>query len=44
MISAADLMADLADIVEDDNYGADKRAHQVVWRALKWGIENETRD
>lgn len=36
----ADLMADLADIVENEDYPADKRAHQVVWQALKWGLEN----
>lgn len=36
----ADLMADLADIVEDEDYPADKRAHQIVWQALKWMIEN----
>ena len=35
-----DLMADLADIVEDEDYPADKRAHQIVWQALKWGLEN----
>lgn len=35
----ADLMADLADIVEDEDYPADKRAHQIVWQALKWMIE-----
>ena len=36
----ADLMADLADIVEDDDYPPEKRAHQVVWQALKWMMEN----
>jgi len=36
----ADLIADLADIVEDQDCPADKRAHQVVWQALKWMIEN----
>jgi len=36
----ADLMADLADIVEDDEYDAEKRAHQVVWQALKWMIDH----
>lgn len=35
----ADLLADLADIVEDEDYPADKRAHQIVWQALKWMIE-----
>ena len=36
----ADLMADLAEIVEDDDYTPEKRAHQVVWQAIKWGMEN----
>jgi hypothetical protein len=36
----ADLMADLADILEDEDYTPEKRAHQVVWQALKWGLEN----
>lgn len=36
----ADLMADLADIVEDEDYTPEKRAHQVVWQAIKWGLEN----
>lgn len=35
----ADLMADLADILEDDDYTPEKRAHQIVWRAVKWGME-----
>lgn len=38
----ADLMADLAEIVEDDDYSPEKRAHQVVWQALKWMMENPT--
>lgn len=36
----ADLIADLADIVEDADYSEEKRAHQIVWQALKWMIEN----
>lgn len=36
----ADLMADLADIADDENYSPEKRAHQVVWQALKWMMEN----
>jgi len=36
----SDLIADLADIVEDDDYTPEKRAHQVVWQALKWMMEN----
>jgi len=36
----ADLIADLADILEDEDYTPDKRAHQIVWQALKWGLEN----
>lgn len=36
----SDLMADLADIVEDDDYPPEKRVHQIVWQALKWGLEN----
>lgn len=35
----ADLMADLADIIEDEDFTPEKRAHQVVWQALKWMIE-----
>ena len=36
----ADLMADLADLVVNEDYPAEKRAHQIVWQALKWMIEN----
>lgn len=36
----ADLMADLADILEDADYSPEKRAHQIVWQALKWMMEN----
>ena len=36
----ADLMADLADILEDEDYLPEQRAHQIVWQALKWMIEN----
>lgn len=36
----ADLMADLGDIIEDEDYSAEKRAHQVVWQAIKWGMKN----
>lgn len=39
----ADLMADLADIVEDEDYTPEKRAHQIVWQAIKWGMENESK-
>ena len=35
----ADLVADLAEILEDENYTPEKRAHQVVWQAIKWGME-----
>lgn len=35
----ADLMADLAEIIEDDDYTPEKRAHQIVWQAIKWGME-----
>lgn len=34
----ADLMADLSDILEDEDYPADKRVHQIVWQAVKWGM------
>ena len=36
----ADFIADLADTVEDDEYSADKRAHQIVLRALDSSIHN----
>jgi hypothetical protein len=36
----ADLMADLADIMEDEDYTPEKRAHQIVWQALKWSMAN----
>ncbi|MGR3524854.1 MAG: hypothetical protein ACU0CT_02505 [Paracoccaceae bacterium] len=36
----ADLMADLAEILEDEDYTPEKRAHQIVWQALKWMMEN----
>lgn len=36
----ADLMADLCEIMEDERYAPEKRAHQVVWQALKWMMEN----
>ena len=36
----ADLIADLADIAEDDDYTPEKRAHQIVWQAMKWMMEN----
>ena len=29
-----DLMADLAAIMEDENYSPEKRAHQIVWQAV----------
>ena len=33
-----DLMADLSDILEDDDYTPEKRVHQIVWQALKYGM------
>ena len=36
----ADLMADLADIMDDENYPPEKRVHQIVWQALKWSMVN----
>ena len=36
----ADLMADLSDIMTDEDYTPEKRVHQIVWQALKWGLEN----
>ena len=36
----ADRMADLADILEDEDYTPEKRAHQIVWQAIKWGMED----
>ena len=38
------LMADLADILEDDDYSPEKRAHQIVWQALKWMMQQEQTD
>lgn len=35
----ADLMADLCEILEDEDYPPEKRAHQIVWQALKWMME-----
>ena len=35
----AGVMADLADIMEDDDYTPEKRVHQIVWQAVKWGME-----
>lgn len=35
----ADLMADLADIMEDEDYPPGKRVHQIVWQSIKWGME-----
>lgn len=40
----ADLMSDLADIIEDDQYTPEKRVHQVVWQAFKWTMENPIND
>jgi hypothetical protein len=37
----ANFMADLADILEDEDYTAEQRAHQIVWQALKWGMEED---
>jgi hypothetical protein len=34
------LMADLADIMDDEDCDPEKRVHQVVWQAVKWGMEN----
>lgn len=36
----ANLMVDLAEILEDEDYPPEKRVHQVVWQALKWMMEN----
>lgn len=36
----ADLMSDLAEIMDDEDYTPEKRAHQIVWQALKWMMEN----
>lgn len=33
-----DLMAGLAEILQDENYTAEQRAHQIVWQALKFGM------
>lgn len=35
----ANFMADLADILEDDAYSAEKRVHKIVLEALKWGLD-----
>lgn len=35
----ADLMADLVKILEDEDYPPDKRVHQIVWQAIKYGLE-----
>ena len=40
----AGLIADLADIVEDEDYTAEKRAHQIVWQALKWMLDNPIKE
>lgn len=37
----ADMIADLADVMADDDYTAEKRVHQVVWQALKYGMARE---
>lgn len=39
-----DLMADLAAIMEDENYSPEKRAHQIVWQALKWMMNTPIED
>lgn len=35
----ADLIADLSDIMEDEDFTPEKRVHQIVWQAVKWGME-----
>ena len=35
----ADFIADLADILEDEDYSPEKRVHQIVWQAIKYGME-----
>ena len=37
----ADLMADLATIMGDDDYVPEKRVHQIVWQALKYGMNGD---
>ena len=39
-----DLMADLAAIMEDENYSPEKRAHQIVWQAPKWMMNTPIED
>lgn len=39
----ADLIADLADILQDDDYTPEQRVHQIVWQAIKYGMEQELR-
>ena len=39
----ADLIADLADILEDEEYAPEMRVHQIVWQAVKWMMENPTK-
>ena len=39
----ADLMADLTDIFEDEDYTPEKRVHQIVWQAMKWMMETPTK-
>ena len=36
----ADFMANLAAILEDDAYTPEKRVHQIVWQAIKYGMEH----
>lgn len=33
-------LLNLADILEDEDYSPEQRAHQIVWQALKWMMEN----
>jgi hypothetical protein len=40
----ADLIADLCDIAEDEDYDIGKRVHQIVWQAMKYGLENFSAD
>ena len=40
----AALMADLADLVEDDDYPPEKRAHHIVWQALRYGMGDTYHD
>lgn len=34
-----DLMTDLVGIMTNGDYSPEKRVHQIVWQAIKWGME-----